>query len=89
MNEEKNCPICGEGRVTGQIDQVEAEYNGHVGMTAELRYAVANKDLAQEPKPAQAPASPRDSNELRAKLGITVTDSAAAVSWARSQAPST
>jgi transcriptional regulator with XRE-family HTH domain len=60
------------------------------GMTGELRHAVANKDLAQEPKPAQAPASPRDSNELRAKLaelGITATDSAAAVSWARSQAP--
>ena len=62
------------------------------GMTAELRHAVANKDLAQEPKPVQAPASPRDSNELRAKLAehqVTPADVAAAVDWARVNVPIT
>ena len=59
------------------------------GMTGELRHAVANIDLAQEPKPDQAPASPRDSNELRAKLAerqVTPADVAAAVEWARAKA---
>ena len=62
------------------------------GMTAELRHAMAHKDLAQEPKPAQAPASSRDSNELRAKLAkhqVTPADVAAAVDWARAKAPIT
>ena len=62
------------------------------GMTGELRHPVANKDLAQEPKPVQAPASPRDSNELRAKLSerqVTPADVAAAVDWARAKAPIT
>jgi len=197
MNEKEICSICGEGRVTDHVDQVEAEYNGHMGnvplhyqlcdvcmsdsagaeqmrankrgmiafrkqvdgllsgteilalrkryglnqqqaarlfgggpvafskyenddvahseamdkllrivlrsemaywelvgqegMTAELRHAVANEDLAQEPKSVQAPASPRDSNELRAKLAerqLMPADVAAAVDWARVNAPS-
>ena len=198
MNEKEICSICGEGRVTDHVDQVEAEYNGHMGnvplhyqlcdvcmsdsagavqmrankrgmiafrkqvdgllsgaeilamrkryglnqqqaarlfgggpvafskyenddvahseamdkllrlvlrsesvfwelveqegMTAELRHAVTNKDLAQEPKPVQAPASPRDSNELRAKLAerqVTPADVAVAVDWVRAKAPIT
>ena len=198
MNEKEICSICGEGRVTDHVDQVEAEYNGHKGnvplhyqlcdacmsdsagavqmrankrgmiafrkqvdgllsgaeilalrkryglnqqqaarlfgggpvafskyenddvahseamdkllrlvlrsesvfwelveqegMTGELRHAMAHKDLAQEPKSAQAPASPRDSNELRAKLAerqVTPADVAAAVDWARAKAPIT
>jgi HTH-type transcriptional regulator/antitoxin MqsA len=198
MNEKEVCPICGEGRVTDHMDQVEAEYNGHKGnvplhyqlcdacmsdsagavqmrankrgmiafrkqvdrllsgaeilalrkryalnqqqaarlfgggpvafskyenddvahseamdkllrlvlrsesvfwelveqegMTAELRHAMEHKDLAQEPKPAQAPASPCDSNELRAKLAerqVTPADVAAAVDWVRAKAPIT
>ena len=31
MNEKEVCPICGEGRVTDHMDQVEAEYNGQKG----------------------------------------------------------
>jgi HTH-type transcriptional regulator/antitoxin MqsA len=62
------------------------------GMATELRHAVANEDLAQEPKSVQAPASPRDSNELRSKLAerqLTPADVAAAVDWARLQSPAT
>lgn len=29
MNDETLCPICGEGRVTDHVDQVETEYKGH------------------------------------------------------------
>ena len=60
------------------------------GMTGELRHAVANIDLAQEPKPVQALVSPRASDEVRAKFEqrqLTDEDMAAAVDWARAQAP--
>lgn len=60
------------------------------GMTGELRHAMAHKDLAQEPKPVQALVSPRASDEVRAKFEqrqLTDEDMAAAVDWARAQAP--
>ena len=60
------------------------------GMTGELRHAMAHKDLAQEPKPVQALVSPRASDEGRAKFEqrqLTDEDMAAAVDWARAQAP--
>jgi HTH-type transcriptional regulator/antitoxin MqsA len=60
------------------------------GMTAELRHAMANTDLAQEPKPMQATATTRASDEVRDKFAqrqLTDEDMAAAVDWARAQAP--
>jgi HTH-type transcriptional regulator/antitoxin MqsA len=29
MKDEMRCPICGEGRITDHLDQVETEYKGH------------------------------------------------------------
>jgi len=78
-------------RIVLRSEMAYWELVGQEGMTAELRHAVANEDLAQEPKSVQAPASPRDSNELRAKLAerqLMPADVAAAVDWARVNAPS-
>jgi hypothetical protein len=65
--------------------QMRANKRGMVAFRKPIKY------MAQEPKPVQAPASPRDSSELRAKLAesqLTPADVAAAVDWARVNAPS-
>jgi HTH-type transcriptional regulator/antitoxin MqsA len=77
-------------RLVLRSESVFCELVEQEGMTAELRHAMANTDLAQEPKPLQAIASTPTSDEVRAKFAqrqLTDEDMAAAVDWARAQAP--
>ena len=41
MSDETLCPICGEGHVTDQTDQVETEYKGHKALVP-LRYQLCD-----------------------------------------------
>jgi HTH-type transcriptional regulator/antitoxin MqsA len=45
MNTQETCPLCGEGHVTGQVQEVEAEYKGHKAMLP-LHYRLCDHCLS-------------------------------------------
>lgn len=52
MDTQELCPICGEGHVTAQVQEIESEYNGHKAMLP-LHYRLCNaciSDLAGAPE---------------------------------------
>jgi HTH-type transcriptional regulator/antitoxin MqsA len=67
MNEEKNCPICGEGHVTDHMDQVEAEYNAHKG-NVPLHYQMCDACISDSAGAVQMRANKRGMVAFRNKL---------------------
>jgi HTH-type transcriptional regulator/antitoxin MqsA len=58
MNEKEICSICGEGRVTDHVDQVEAEYNGHKG-NVPLHYQLCDACMSDSAGAVQMRANKR------------------------------
>jgi len=72
MSEKEICPICGEGHLTDHVDQVEAEYNGHMGKVP-LHYQLCDVCMSDSAGAVQMRANKRGMIAFRKQVDGLLT----------------